>query len=266
MKVAQKVIVVTGGANGIGRELVLRLLAKDATVAIVDMDDNALNDTVALAGKSSDRVSMHRLDITDRQAVALLPQEIIKIHGHVDGIINNAGIIQPFISVNELSYDRIKKVMDVNFYGTLNMVKSFLPFLLDRPIAHIVNVSSMGGFLPVPGQSVYGASKAAVKLMTEGLHGELKNTSVKVTVVFPGGVGTDIMKNSGVEINQEKTDEKKKSYKMLTPSMAAKRIIQGMEKDQYRVLVGNDSKFMDFYYRLAPKKAAGLIAKKLDNI
>lgn len=116
---------------------------------------------------------------------------MIDQHGKVDGIINNAGIIHPFLKVNELEYDKIKLVMDINFYGTLYMVKSFLPYLLKRPVAHIANVSSMGGFLPVPGQTIYGASKAAVKLLTEGLRAELKDTNVKVTLVFPGGVSTN---------------------------------------------------------------------------
>ncbi|MEK3683510.1 SDR family NAD(P)-dependent oxidoreductase [Paenibacillus sp. FSL R10-2736] len=120
-----------------------------------------------------------------------LPEQVIDQHGKVDGIINNAGIIHPFLKVNELEYDKIKLVMDINFYGTLYMVKSFLPYLLKRPVAHIANVSSMGGFLPVPGQTIYGASKAAVKLLTEGLRAELKDTNVKVTLVFPGGVSTN---------------------------------------------------------------------------
>ncbi|NLF49458.1 MAG: SDR family oxidoreductase [Acholeplasmataceae bacterium] len=266
MKVKDKVIAVTGGGNGIGRELVLQLLAKGARVAAVDLSEKALNETLKLSGESKSKLSVHLLDITDRLAVEALPEDIIKIHGHVDGILNNAGIIQPFIPVNDLDYNQIQKVMDVNFYGVLYMVKTFLPILKKRPIAHIVNISSMGGFLPVPGQSVYGASKAAVKLLTEGLHGELKDTNIKVTVVFPGGVGTNIMKNSGVNMDEKKMNEKKASYKMLTPAKAAALIIQGMEKNRYRLCVGSDSRFMDFFYRLSPKRAAGLIAKKLENI
>ncbi|WP_252629481.1 SDR family oxidoreductase, partial [Enterobacter sp. JH539] len=90
--------------------------------------------------------------------------------------INNAGIIQPFVKIDQLGYEVVERVFNVNFYGTLYMTKTFLPHLLTRPEAHIVNVSSMGGFLPVPGQTIYGASKAAVKLFTEGLHSELADT------------------------------------------------------------------------------------------
>jgi short-subunit dehydrogenase len=125
---------------------------------------------------------------------------VIAAHGVVDGLINVAGIIRPFVKLNELDYDVIQRVINVNLYGTIHMVKAFLPHLLERPVAHIANVSSMGGFLPVPGQTIYGASKAAVKLMTEGLYAELLDTNVGVSVVFPGAVATEITSNSGVEM------------------------------------------------------------------
>ncbi len=157
--------------------------------------------------------------------------------GHVDGIINNAGIIQPFIKVNELSYEVIERVMNINFYGTLYFIKTFLPHLLTRPEAHIVDISSMGGFLPVPGQTIYGASKAAVKLLTEGLNSELTNTNVKVTVVFPGGVRTNIMSNSGLA-DRMGSSSAKGAQKILSADEAAAIIIEGMEQNRYRVLVG----------------------------
>ncbi|RXJ04564.1 SDR family oxidoreductase [Anaerobacillus alkaliphilus] len=265
MQVSNKVIVVTGGGGGIGRELVHTLLSKGASVAAVDINKEALEETVNLAGNKRDKLSTHIVNLTDRDAVEALPEQVISHHGAVDGIINNAGIIQPFVDIKDLDYDKIKLVMDINFYGTIYMTKSFLPYLLERPVAHITNVSSMGGFLPVPGQSVYGASKAAVKLFTEGLHSELKDTNVKVTVVFPGGVSTNIMKNSGAERTRKSDDKKDQSHKLLTPKEAAEIIIKGMENDEFRVLAGKDSKLMDFICRLNPKKAAELIAKKLKN-
>ena len=188
--------------------------------------------------------------------------DAVEVFGAVDGIINNAGIIQPFIKVNELNYEAIERVMNINFYGTLYMIKTFLPHLFNRPEAHIVNVSSMGGFLPVPGQSIYGASKAAVKLLTEGLHSELANTNVKVTVVFPGAVNTNITKNSGLNVPAQSNTESA-PMKTLSAARAAQLMIEGMEKNSYRVLVGNDSKFMDRLYRLNPPYAAGLIYKKM---
>src|SRR4029077_20400389 len=125
------------------------------------------------------------------------------------------------------------RVMNINFYGTLYMIKTFLPHLLTRPEAHIVNISSMGGLLPVPGQTIYGASKAAVKLLTEGLNSELSNTNVKVTVVFPGAVNTNITKNSGLNTPAQSATGNK-SIKILSAAKAADIIAEGMENDRYR--------------------------------
>ena len=138
------------------------------------------------------RLSTHVVDITDRTAVQALPAEVVVVHGAVDGLINNAGIIQPFVPVAELDDATIERVLDVNLMGTLHMVQAFLPTLVARPEAHLANVSSMGGFFPFPGQTMYGASKAAVRLLTEGLYAELLDTNVRVSVIFPGAVNTGI--------------------------------------------------------------------------
>ena len=142
MKVLDKVIVVTGAGGGIGRALVLNLLSKGASVAAVDINREALEETIKHAGGLRDKVSLHVVNLTDREAVEALPEQVIGQHGAVDGIINNAGIIQPFVHVNNLEIDKIKQVMDINFYGTLYMTKTFLPYLLKRPVGHITNISS----------------------------------------------------------------------------------------------------------------------------
>jgi len=262
MQVNNKTIVVTGGGNGMGRELVLNLLNKGARVAAIDLSVAGLTETFKLAGSKSTNLTSHVFNITDRASIETLPQQVIEAHGAIDGVINCAGIIQPFVPIARLDYAAIERVMNVNFYGTVYMTKSFLPHLLKRPEAHIVNISSMGGFLPVPGQSVYGASKAAVKLFTEGLRSELLDTKVKVTIVFPGAIETNIAANSGAEIKTGVTKDTS-SIKMTAAPKAAQIIIDGMEKNRYRILVGPDAKFLDFLYRLAPKFAAEFIYKQM---
>ena len=268
MKVQNKVIVITGGGNGMGREVVLNLLSKGASVAAVDISESSLQETVELAGNKKDKLSTHVVNITDTEAVDALPEQVISRHGIVDGLINNAGIIQPFVRIRDLEYAAIERVMNVNFYGTLYMTKAFLPHLLKRPEAHIANVSSMGGFLPVPGQTIYGASKAAVKLFTEGLRSELLNTNVRVTVVFPGAVGTNIAANSGVGISSQavETGDQRRSFKPLATSKAAEIIVDGIERDRYRVFVGSDAAFMDLIYRLSPERAANYIFKQMKSL
>lgn len=263
MNVSDKVIIVTGGGSGMGRELVLGLLSRGAKVVALDINPSSLEETNTLAKHNKSLITFV-LDITDKKTVSELPDKIISHFGVVDGLINNAGIIQPFVKLNELSYEAIERVINVNLFGTLYMTKTFLPHLLACPEAHLVNISSMGGFLPVPGQTIYGAAKAAVKLLTEGLHSELANTNVKVTVVFPGAVSTNIMTNSGLKLPTNASEQS--TRKILSADKAAQIIIEGMEQNKYRVLVGSDSKVMDALYRLNPKFAAKFIADKMKDL
>jgi short-subunit dehydrogenase len=264
MKVKGKIIVVTGGGSGIGREIVLLLVKRGARAAAVDMNEAALMQTRALAGVDSSRLSTHVVNVTDREAVSALTEAVMQAHGDVDGIINNAGIIQRFVRINDLEYKEIEHVFNVNFWGVVNVTKAFLPHLLKRPEAHIVNVSSMGGFLPVPGQTAYGASKAAVSLFTDGLHSELLDTQVRVTTVFPGATATDISANSG--INVEEMAGKGKGIKMTTAADAAEIIIDGIEKNKYHIMVGSDAKMMSFLRRLTPERAAKLIFSQMRSL
>ena len=261
MKVSGKTILVTGGGNGIGRELVLQLVNKGATVIAADMNLPFLEETRKLAGSCI----IKQVDITNREDVLALAAELEQNNMPIDGLINNAGIIQPFVKINQLEFKDIERVMNVNFYGTLNMVKAFLPQLLKQKDAQIVNVSSMGGFLPVPGQAVYGAAKAAVKLFTEALYSELLNTAVKVSVVFPGAIGTNIAGNSGVNIQAPK-DKTASAIKTLSAAKAAEIIINGMESNQFRIIVGSDSRFMDILSRINPGFATRFIQKKMRSL
>jgi short-subunit dehydrogenase len=124
----------------------------------------------------------------------------------------------------------------------------------------------MGGFLPVPGQTAYGASKAAVKLFTEGLHSELLPTSVHVTAVFPGAIATNITANSGVTMGGSVNMENAPKIKMTTPTRAAEIIVDGMEKNKFHVLVGSDAKMMDFLVRLMPERAAMIIYTQMRSL
>ena len=162
--------------------------------------------------------------------------------------------------------------MDVNFWGTVNTTKAFLPALLERPKAAVVNVSSMGGLVPVPGQSAYGASKAAVKLFTEGLQAELLKSSVSVSIVFPGGVATDITANSGVSTPSGKTAEEAAAEaeaaasRLTTPQDAAAAIVSAIKTGKPRVRIGKDAVAMDTLGRLLPTKSITLMAKLMAKL
>ena len=262
MKVKDKVVVVTGAGSGMGRELTLELVRRGAKVAAIDMRQETLNETAKLAGKN---VETFLLDVTNRAEVTAIPAKVSSKMGEVDVLINNAGIIQPFVKINDLTFEQAEKVMNVNFYGPFAMIKAFLPGLITRPAAHILNVSSMGAYAPVPGQSVYGASKAAVKLLTEGLRSELLGTNVGVTVVFPGAVATNISTNSGLTMPAN-ADAQSSQFKSLPAAIAAKKMIDAIESGKPRITVGKDATTMDRLSRLNPVFAANLIYKQMKSL
>jgi len=265
VRVANKVFVVTGAGSGIGRALTFSLLLRGAKVAGVDLNPDSLDETATLAKEWKNDFATYTANVADRKLVEALPEQVLSRFGAIDGIINNAGIIQPFSRLNDLDYPTIERVLNVNLLGTLFVTKTFLPYLLRRPEAHIANLSSMGGFVPVPGQTIYGAAKAGVKLLTEGLASELLNTKVRVSVIFPGAIATNIMANSGVDFRPMNAGGGG-AMKALTPSKAAELILNGIELNAYQIFVGKDSSLMDKLYRLSPGFAARSIASKMRSL
>jgi len=269
MRIQDRVFVVTGGGNGIAREVVLQLLAKGARVAALDLSEQGLAETAALAN-AGDRLSTHVVNVTDRAAVEALPAAVRERHGAIDGVLNIAGIIHRFAPISELSVEEIARVIDINYWGTVYVVKAFLPELLARPEAVILDFSSMGGLVPVPGQGAYGSSKAAVKLFTETLFAELQGTNVHVTVVFPGGVSTNITGNSGVStpggMSEADAQQTAKRMRLTTPQDAARQTVEAIERDRPRLVIGNDARSLDRLGRLMPTRAIRIVAERMKSI
>lgn len=267
MVITDQVFVVTGGGDGIGREVVLGLLARGARVAAVARTAEYLRGTVELAGVAPERLRTYSLSVTDREAVAALPGRVVGDFGAVDGLINVAGIIQKFVQFNDVDHAEMERVMAVNFWGVANTCKAFLPLLLVRPEACVVNVSSFGALVPVPGQCAYGASKAAVKLLTEGLYAELRATNVAVSVVFPGGVETNIARNSGVDIpGGEEAAAKAPPISLTSPAAAGRQIVDAVQNGTFRVTIGKDARMLDRIARVAPRRAIELVADRMKSL
>ena len=258
MKIFNKVIVVTGAGSGIGQAMTLYLLKKGAKVVAVDINLRGLEETFEIAGRPKERLFLYQVDITQKtqieELIAFLKTEQID----VDGLINNAGVIQPFEKFVNLDEATIERVIGINLLGPIQFTRLFLPLLFAREEAHIVNISSMGGFLPVPAQSIYGVSKAGVKLFSEALQTELMGTHIKLSLVMPGGMETKIAANSDAELPM---DRSKIRYKMMAPEKAAKKIIDGMERNRKRMLIGWDAQLMDVFYRISPTFATFMISK-----
>ena len=261
MEIKKQNVIVTGAASGLGLELTKQLLAEGANVAAVDINEENLKKLKT--DLNSKNLKTYIVNMGDVESIKKFREEYKKDCHDVDIIINNAGIIQPFVKVADLNDDIINKTMNVNFFGPLNLIRLFMSDLTkDRKEQYIVNVASMGGFFPFPGQTIYGASKAALKLFTEGLYAELENTNVRVMIVLPGAMDTNITKNSNVEIAKTKDNS---SFKLLSPAVGASEIIKGIKKNKFKIFLGSDSKFLRFLYKLNSIWAIRFINKKMNK-
>ena len=249
---------ITGAASGIGRALALELSRRGCDLALADRDEAGLK---ALAGEigSGSTVSVHRVDVGKASEIKQFAQEATTAHPSLQILINNAGVAL-LGQFEEIDQAQMEWLFDINFWGVVHGTRAFLPHLKTRPEAHIVNLSSIFGIIAPPGQSAYAAAKFAVRGFSESLRHELQITGspVKLSVVHPGGVATNIARNSrtgvGVSDNARRSQsiERFEQAARTTPKAAALRIIRGIEKNEPRILIGNDARFMDILQRLRP--------------
>ena len=262
MNIRRKNVIITGAGSGLGKELAIQMLKKGCNVAAVDINEDNLN--LLKSGLNTNKLNTYVVDMGSDESIKHFREVYKQDYSDVDIIINNAGIIQPFVNVEKLDDNTINKVMNVNFFGPVNLIRYFMSDLTkDRSEQYIVNVASMGGFFPFPGQTIYGASKAALKIFTEGLYAELEQTNVRVMIVLPGAMNTNITKNSNVEVKGTKESS---PMKMLEPDVAAQQIIDAIEKNKFKLFLGQDSKFLKFLYKLNSKWAISYINKKMSGI
>src|SRR3984885_11221899 len=264
---------VTGAASGIGRALALELAARGCDLALADRDEAGLQTVAAeIAKASQQKVSIHRVDIGAPEQIADFAQAAVAAHPGLNIVVNNAGVAL-LGQFNEIDQTQMDWLMNINFWGVVHSTRAFLPHLAGRSEAHIVNLSSIFGIIAPPGQTAYAAAKFAVRGFSEALRHELQmaNSSVKLSVVHPGGVATNIVRNSragvGVTDNARRAQsiERFDAVAKTTPKAAALRIITGIEKNQPRILIGNDARFMDLLQRFRPATYWAPIARRIEK-
>ena len=264
---------VTGAASGIGRALALELAARGCDLALADRDEAGLQAVAALIAKSHRcKVTVHRVDVSERGEIAEFALAATAVHPGLNIIVNNAGValLGNFDEVDQAQMDWL---MNINFWGVVHATRAFLPHLARQREAHIVNVSSLFGIIAPPGQTAYAAAKFAVRGFSESLRHELQmaKSPVKLSVVHPGGVATDIVRNSrtgtGMTDNARRaqTIERFDALAKTTPAAAALRIIAGIENNAPRILIGNDARFMDLLQRLRPGTYWAVLAKRIEK-
>ncbi len=255
------IAVITGAGSGIGRALAMRFAAEGvAGIAIADVNADGLAETERLLIDIT-KVTVHNVDVADREAMAAFTDDVIEQHGRATHLINNAGVALGG-SVREVSLDEIEWLMGVNFWGVVHGTKFFLPHLEKEPSAHIVNISSLFGMIAPPGQAAYCASKFAVRGFTEALRHELEGTNIAVSVVHPGGVKTNIANrariSAGVTLTAEEIEKQRKFQNKLlartSPDRAAEIIVSGIKARRSRIIVGPDAALLSRIARIFPRR------------
>ena len=263
------VAVITGAGSGMGRCLAEQLAAKGSSLALADVSEKGLNETVAVLGATKAKITQHIVNVADESQVKSFAEEVSRQHGRATILFNNAGVaLLGFLE--EISLQDFRWLMDINFWGVVYGVTYFLPLLKKEKRAHIVNTSSLLGFFGASGQGAYCASKFAVRGYTESLHHELLGTNVGVTCVHPGFVRTAIAEHAkvgqraGGGLRQESLARFKKIAR-TDASAAAAKILRGVEQNKTRVLIGVDAYFVDFWQRLKPASYWNFLAKQFND-
>jgi short-subunit dehydrogenase len=262
-----KVAVITGAGSGIGRALAYQLDTEEAILALADIDLRGLQETQRIIQSKAGAVKslIYQVDVSNREQVYEFSKEVANTFRKVDILINNAGVSSSG-SVPELTYNTLEWTININMWGVIYCTKAFLPYLYQRPEASIVNLSSVYGLIGIPGQAAYCASKFAVRGFTESLRQELYNTNIAVTLVFPGGVKTNIAKNSRTDYQlarkvYENALQQFEATLKTSPDEAASLIIQGIKNKSPRVLIGKDARKIDLLARFNPNSYDKTIAK-----
>lgn len=265
---------ITGAASGIGRALALELAARGCDLALADRDEAGLQTLAAEIAKAHPRkVTVHTVDIGMPSEIEAFAQAAIAAHPVLNIVINNAGVALMGM-FDEVDQAQMEWLFNINFWGVVHGTRAFLPHLSKKPEAHIVNLSSIFGIIAPPGQTAYAAAKFAVRGFSESLRHELAmaNSPVRLSVVHPGGVATSIARNSrpgtGMTDNARRAQsiERFDAVAKTTPAAAALRIIAGIEKNQPRILIGNDARYMDLLQRFRPGTYWAVLARKIEKM
>jgi short-subunit dehydrogenase len=267
-------IAVTGAASGIGRALAIELAARGADLALADRDEAGLQTVAAEIAKASPRkVSLHRVDVSEQEQIAAFAREAVAAHPSLNILINNAGVSLLGL-FHEIDQAQMEWLFNINFWGAVHATRAFLPHLASQPASHIVNISSIFGIMAPPGQTAYSAAKFAIRGFSEALRHELQiaKSPVRLSVVHPGGIKTNIVRNSragvGVTDNERRAQsiERFDAIAQTSPKDAALRIIKGIEKNEPRILIGSDARFMDLLQRFRPATYWNVMAKRIEKM
>ena len=256
-----KVAAITGAGSGIGRALALNLARQGCDLALSDINEEGLAETIAQLAETGVHVTGQSLDVADRKAVHGWADQVVRDHGRVNLIFNNAGVALGS-TVEGSRYEDMEWLLNINLWGVIHGTKAFLPHLTAAGEGHVINISSIFGLIGVPSQSAYNAAKFAVRGFTEALREELEieGSPVSATCVHPGGIKTNISRSARLDDSVKAlmpgtgADPRDwfESLFITSPEKAAATILNGVRSNARRVLIGPDAYAVDLMQRILP--------------
>ncbi|MCL2470540.1 MAG: SDR family NAD(P)-dependent oxidoreductase [Propionibacteriaceae bacterium] len=254
-KFRDKVVAITGAGSGIGRALAINLARRGARLSLSDYDPEGLAETVRLVGLSSTYSQV--VDVTKQEQVADWADQTMAQFGVVHQIYNIAGITKVNEGLPDTTYEEIARVLNVNLWGVIYGTLEFLPHIIESGDGHVINMSSILGYMALPGAGGYVTSKFAVRGFSETLRTEmlLVKFPVKITVVFPSGVKTGIARSAAEESNnalEESLRVYEKKIEKMTTEQCADVILKGVARGKSRVRM-EQAVWMDWVVRLFPQ-------------
>lgn len=263
-----KTALITGAAGGLGSALARALAARGCNLALVDINQQALETLAASLRSPSLTISCHTADLRSNDAIKALGRDVRQQHGALQLLINNAGITLQK-SVETHSEADWQRVFDLNFWATVNGCREFVPMLKVSGGGHIVNLSSMAACYGMPSQCSYSSSKAAVQAFSESLRAELRGQQIGVSCINPGAINTDMIKATLAEsddIEQAQTNMALAQRFGVSPAKAAQKILAAVERNQRQRFIGIDAKLYNLLSKLCPGLLSLALAKSYQHV
>jgi NADP-dependent 3-hydroxy acid dehydrogenase YdfG len=260
-----KVVVITGAGSGIGRALAVDIGRRGGLLALSDVSEAGLAETVELAKQAgAGQVKADRLDVADREAFGAYADDVLAHFGRVNVVVNNAGVALSG-RINDLEWDDIDWIIGIDFWGVVHGTKFFLPAIIESGDGHVVNISSLFGLVSMPDQGFYNAAKYAVRGLTEALREEMliDGHRVGVTSVHPGGIKTAVARSARYSAKDDAARSAKffdEKLAKMSPERAAEIIVTGILKNRARVLVGLDAHVIHNIGKFAGSRYQDLVA------
>jgi short-subunit dehydrogenase len=261
MKLKDKVIWITGASSGIGEALAIELAKKGAKLILSARRKNELERVKASCDpKVHQYIEVLPLDLSQRNSLKLTTEAAIQLFGRIDLVINNGGISQRSLAIDtDTEVDR--QLMEVNYFGTIEITKHLLPHFIQNKGGHIAVVTSLVGKFGTPYRSGYAASKHALHGFFDSLRAEVYKDNIKVTMVCPGFIHTNVSINALTEKGDKLNEMDDAQANGMPANVFAKKMIRAIEKEKNEVYIGGKEKYVVYLKRLSPNLFARILRK-----